>query len=167
MTRTLILMRHAKSSWATPALSDHDRPLNARGHASARVMGAWLRQHGWVPDQVYSSSARRTRETFVGLGLASDTTFTDDLYHAEPTEMLRVLRQASGNCVLMLGHNPGIAGFGEALVASPPDHPRFFDFPTCATLVAAFDITDWRELEWGTGVSRDFVVPQDVAPDAQ
>ena len=62
MTRRLILMRHAKSSWDNPFAEDHQRPLNGRGKRSAKAIGEWLRAQGYLPDQILSSSATRTRE---------------------------------------------------------------------------------------------------------
>ena len=56
----LILMRHAKSDWSHLDLSDHDRPLNNRGKASAAALGDWLRVKSYLPDQVLSSTAART-----------------------------------------------------------------------------------------------------------
>ena len=76
--------------------------------------------------------------------------------------MLRVLRKATGDTVLMLGHNPGIGWFAQTLVAVPPPHPRFFDYPTCATLVAEFDIDRWEEVGTGTGKAVDFVIPREL-----
>ena len=61
MALSLILVRHAKSSWDTPALSDHDRPLNKRGRASARAIGDWLRKENLLPDQILTSTAQRRR----------------------------------------------------------------------------------------------------------
>jgi phosphohistidine phosphatase len=63
MTLRLILSRHAKSGWDDPDLSDHDRPLNARGRGDAPKVGAWLRAKGYLPDAALVSSARRTQET--------------------------------------------------------------------------------------------------------
>lgn len=159
---TLILMRHAKSSWGSPALADHDRPLNDRGRRSARAMGRWLRSKGYLPDAVLSSSSRRTVETFEGLELDVPVTFTADLYHAGPAAMLRVLHGAEAPVLLMLGHNPGIADFAESLVRTPPDHPRFDDYPTCATLVVRFDAPSWSEVDWGSGEVVDFAIPREV-----
>ena len=76
--------------------------------------------------------------------------------------MLDCLKDASGETVLMIGHNPGICVFAHELLASDPDHPRFEDYPTCATLVAEFDIDDWSALRPGSGVARDFVVPREL-----
>ncbi len=160
--KRLILMRHAKSSWDDPALDDHARPLNGRGRVSARVVGDWLRAKGYVPDQVLSSDSKRTRETFAGLKIAADTSFLPALYHAGPDEILRVLRAASGDCVLVLAHNPGIGWFAQNLVTEPPPHPRFFDYPTCATLVADLDITTWAEARLGAARPIDFVIPREL-----
>ena len=61
--KTLVLMRHAKSSWSGD-LSDFDRPLNSRGIRSARALGNWLRSNDLLPDFALVSAAKRTVETF-------------------------------------------------------------------------------------------------------
>lgn len=162
MTRTLILMRHAKSDWGHAGLADHDRPLNARGTHDAPAMGHWLRIKGHVPDQVLCSTATRTRETLSGLGVGAPATFLPALYHADPDTMLDALQSARGQSVLMVGHNPGIAAFAADLLQDAPDHPRFDDYPTCATLVARFDIGDWADLRWKSGQPIDFAIPADL-----
>ncbi len=160
-TRTLILMRHAKSSWDDPQPGDHDRPLSERGQRSARALGNWLRAQDLLPDQVLSSSARRTCETFSGLDIAAEATFTEALYHAGPAELFAALRGATGRRVLMLGHNPGIALFAAELLRAVPDHPRFGDYPTGATLVADFD-GPWSRLMRRGGRARAFVIPREL-----
>lgn len=160
--KTLILMRHAKSSWDDPTLGDHARPLNGRGRVSADAMGDWLRNRKYIPDQALVSDSARTRETFARLGCICDTRFDSDLYHASGQGMHKVLKTAKGKSILMLGHNPGIAEFAESLVKEPPDHARFFDYPTCATLVATFDIGDWSELRVNTGTALDFAIPREL-----
>lgn len=163
MTRTLILTRHAKSSWEHPGLEDHDRPLNKRGERSAAALGDWMRDKGWIPDEILCSSARRTRETCAGLKLGEiPTTNTRDLYHATGNQMLRVLSRASGNTVLMLAHNPGIGSFAAELAGKPPKHPRFADFPTGATVVLEFDVDDWSRAGWRSGKVLDFAIPREL-----
>ena len=160
--KTLVLMRHAKSSWNHPDLSDHARPLNKRGRKSAEALGGWLRDNGWLPDMVLSSDSTRTKETFDGLGLDVPVTFTRALYHTDTMGMKAVIRDATGDTVLMLGHNPGIAEFAANLVRNPPDHHQFFFFPTCATMVATFPIDSWANLRWGIGTVQTFVIPREV-----
>lgn len=163
MTRTLILTRHAKSSWDDPFPSDHDRPLNKRGRISAPAIGDWLRENGWRPDEVISSTATRTRETWDRMGLSAETVrFTQSLYHASPDEMLNVLSGATQETVLMLGHNPGIAAFAHRIVREAPDHPRFYDCPTCATSVIRFDLNDWADIHWHSGQVLGFAIPREL-----
>jgi phosphohistidine phosphatase len=162
MSRILILMRHAKSSWDNSAPDDRARPLNRRGRRAAMALGDWLRAGGRLPDQVISSASRRTRETVAGLGLTTAAEFTDRLYHAGPADMHAVLSAATGRCVLMVAHNPGIAGFAARLASNAPQHPRFFDYPTGATLMLRFDLANWAALAWGTGEVLDFIVPRDL-----
>ena len=159
----LILMRHAKSSWDDLALDDHDRPLNKRGRAAAKAMGQWLHGNSYLPDEVLSSTAQRTGETFIGLGLDIVPSYKRALYHANPDVMLAHLRQSQGDTVLMLGHNPGIAEFAARLVRNAPDHPRFSDYPTCATLVADFS-DDWKNVGWQSADVVDFAIPREL-PD--
>lgn len=161
--RRLVLMRHAKSSWGDPGLDDHDRPLNKRGKLSADALGNWLRSQTIVVDEALVSSSARTVETLQRLGIDCDRQVLDQLYHAGSGDMLKALRtRATGQTVLMLGHNPGIAWFARDLMLAQPDHPRFEDYPTGATLVARFDIDDWDALQPGTGRFEAFVTPRDL-----
>lgn len=111
--KRLIVMRHAKSGWETGPGGDHARPLNERGRRDAPRMGAALQDRGWVPDRVLSSDSRRTRETYDGLveGLRTevDVTFTNDLYHAGPREVVAACEglDEETETALVLGHNPG------------------------------------------------------------
>ena len=81
--KRLILMRHAKSTWDDPTQDDHERGLNGRGRVSARVVGEWLKTKGYIPNQVLSSSATRTRETFSRLGIICDAKFLDATQRSE------------------------------------------------------------------------------------
>ncbi len=162
--RRLILTRHAKSSWDDPAMDDHDRPLNLRGRRAALELGEWLHSRGYEPDEVLCSTAERTRETWARAAAAPlEVTPRVDhvgaLYNAAPETMLRVLRRATGDCVMMIGHNPGIAAFAASLPARAPAHPDFHRYPTTATLVVDFQIGDWSEVRPGAGSVLDFFVP--------
>ena len=167
MTKRLILTRHAKSSWDDPTMSDHDRPLNDRGKAAAADLGEWLASRGYVPDEVLCSDALRTRKTWSGIAPALPgspiLTLKPALYHAGSDVMMAVLRHATADTVMMIGHNPGIAEFAERIVAQPPLNPEFRRYPTGATLVASFEIDDWSEVDYGMGSVRDFIIPREIA----
>lgn len=164
--KRLILTRHAKSSWDDPLTPDHDRPLNERGKAAAADLGVWLASRGYVPDEVLCSDALRTRKTWSGIAPALPGTpvleLKPALYHAGPDVMLAVLRHAKGDCVMMIGHNPGISEFAERLVARAPANPDFRRYPTGATLVCDFAIDAWDQVAWGTGTVDDFIVPREI-----
>jgi phosphohistidine phosphatase len=166
MTLRLILTRHAKSSWDDPLLDDIDRTLNDRGEASADAIGAWLADRALVPGEALVSSARRTRETWerIVAALPGDTParFEERLYHAGPDMILKVLRTATAPVVILIGHNPGLAEFAGRIVAAPPKHARFADYPTAATTVIDFDTARWADVGWHGGRVADFVVPRDL-----
>ena len=160
----LILMRHAKSDWSYAGLDDHARPLNKRGRTSAAALGNWLRHNEYIPDHVLCSSAERTGETLLGLGLdpQTETRFIRGLYLATSDAMMEILQSANGSCVIMLGHNPGICDLAHRLVATAPLHDRFEDYPTGATLVCDFDADSWNEIGWHNGQPIDFVIPREL-----
>lgn len=162
--RRLILTRHAKSAWDDPNMQDHDRPLNARGRRSALELGEWLGSRGYEPDQVICSTAARTRETWATAAIAPlevtpKVEFSEALYHASPDVMMKLLSKATGETVMMIGHNPGIAEFARMLPARPPQHADFSRYPTAATLVLDFQIDHWSDLKPATGSILDFFIP--------
>jgi phosphohistidine phosphatase len=157
--KRLILTRHAKSSWDDPLMADHDRPLNDRGKAAAADLGQWLATRGYVPDLVLCSDALRTRKTWSGLAPALPGTpvleLKPALYHAGP--------DAQGDTVMMIGHNPGIAEFAARITAQAPLNAEFSRYPTGATTVIDFAVTDWADVAWGAGSTLDFIVPRELA----
>jgi phosphohistidine phosphatase len=166
MGLTLILTRHAKSSWGDPALDDFDRPLNRRGQMSARAIGDWLVEQDASPDEVIVSGARRTVDTWALISgqLPNAAPMRSDpaLYLSGPEATLAVLRGATGQTVMLIGHNPGFGDFAGRISTAPADHPRFGDYPTGATAVIDFDVTAWGDVGWGQGQVRAFVVPRDL-----
>lgn len=166
MTRRLILIRHAKSAWDDPFAEDHARVLNDRGRRSATAIGGWLREHGYLPDQVLSSDSARTTETVERLIAEWDNipeiTYLPRLYHAAPQTLLDALRSATGGVVALVAHNPGIGSFAGGILSEPPKHPDFGRYPTCATLVADFDAAEWETARPGSGQAVDFIVPRDL-----
>lgn len=166
MTKRLILTRHAKSTWDDPLMSDHDRPLNERGKAAAAALGQWLGARDFVPGEVLCSDALRTRKTWSGIAPALPgtpiLTLKPGLYLAAPDQMLSVLQKATSDTVMMIGHNPGVGDLARMLLPSPPANPNFSHYPTGATLIADFDISDWQEARYGAAKLVEFIVPREI-----
>jgi phosphohistidine phosphatase len=168
MRRRLLLMRHAKSSWDDPSLSDRDRPLNRRGRRAAAAIGEYLRDHGLVPDAVLCSPAVRARETLDRSGLGPATTIErDELYGADAATLLEAIRSAppDARTLAVIAHDPGVHDLAVSLAAgaSGPDAGSLRDrFPTGA--VAAF-ATDggWDAVDPRSVRLVAFVRPRDLA----
>lgn len=173
--RQLLLMRHAKSLWDDPKLSDHARPLNARGRASASALRATMRELGLSPDLILVSSARRTLQTLEALGPWNDTPLIeplDALYLASFTIMLDVLHTVTETVrsVLVIGHNPGLHELAMILVGanaftSHHDDPMLTrlaeGYPTGA--LAEFTVAgSWGSLGEGGGRMLRFLAPRDL-----
>lgn len=166
MPLTLILMRHAKSSWDDPLLDDFDRTLNRRGRESAEAIGAWLRKIGYLPEEVLVSGARRTVETWSRMAADMPDTATmqsnSALYHASADIILGVLKGQTQPNLMMICHNPGIADFANRIVTETPAYTGFRDFPTAATAIIEFDAEHWSGVEWHSGRVLDFAIPQNL-----
>lgn len=119
--RELILLRHAKSSWAEPGLADHERPLNARGRRQCQAVAAWLLAREAEPDLVLCSSARRTQETWSRLSEAAawdvPVLVEPALYLADAERISEHIALQGGGVrrLLVLGHNPGISELAGGL----------------------------------------------------
>lgn len=151
--KTLYLLRHAKSSWNTPGLDDHDRPLNARGKRAAPLMGAYMAAHGHRPQIILCSSSRRTRDTLELLAphLGGDIPVVADrgLYLASAQCLFARARSLKDTyeSALLIGHNPGLEDLLVLLRdprRSPQPAPR--KFPTAALAVLQFAAHSWRHL---------------------
>lgn len=168
--RTLMLLRHAKSSWDQPGLDDFDRPLNARGEDAASRIGRYLKRKGQRPDLILCSTAARARAT-CERALAEiddvEVVHDDDLYLASSTRILEVLQQTAPEIatLALIGHNPGLEALALRLVGSGSERERqrmATKFPTGALAVIAFDCAGWDELGDGTGRLVSFVRPKDL-----
>ena len=118
-------MLHAESSWDKP-VSDHDCKLSNRGRASAAAMENWLRENDYTPEEALISTAKRTRETFLGLKIEPKRTkFLSTLYHSSVRELMSALKSSTEKTVLIISHNPTCAAFAEMMTEIPPKHERF------------------------------------------
>ena len=171
--KTVLLLRHAKSSWKDSTLSDHDRPLNKRGRGAAPVIGTWLIANGFVPDIILSSTSERTRETLRRLGLPDgpgpEISFDPDLYGAGPDTMFAILRKVdkTHDTAMIVAHEPGLSTFARTLASEiePGCEAAFVHFPTAALAVLHTDILCWTGLSPGQAVFSRFVKPRDLVAD--
>lgn len=153
MVANLWVIRHAKSSWADPGLSDFERPLNERGLKDGERMVRWMRKQDLRPQWLASSDARRARETaaYVRDGYRIDEQrFLLDhrLYEPTPASVLEVLRELPTDCpsVALVGHNPGFSQFVNAMIGDAAVE----QLPTFG--IAVLDVPlPWVDLHFGTG----------------
>lgn len=143
--KTLLLLRHAKSSWDNPRLADFERPLNGRGRADAPRMGALLHREGLEPDLIITSSAKRALATATAVAEAFDDETalqaTRELYMAGPEEFLGLLAEVpeTVSTLLMVGHNPGLEELLEELTG------QWERLPTAALAQIALPAGSWPE----------------------
>jgi phosphohistidine phosphatase len=158
--KTLIIVRHAKSSWDELGLHDHDRPLSKRGLKDAPVMGARLAEWGPPVDRVISSSAARALETAElvsrEMGLPWDEIQIEEaLYHATEEEMLDLIQEQDDyiDGLMLVGHNPGMTYLVNDLSDLNLDN-----LPTCGVVIMQFDVDSWTEVgvEEATTAEVDF-----------
>jgi phosphohistidine phosphatase len=169
--RTLLLMRHAKSSWDQPELADLDRPLAARGRDAAPLVARYLADHGLVPQLVLGSPAQRVRETWqlmapvLGGAIACKT--SRGLYEGRPGRLLQTLRRVDGavGTLMLIGHNPALGELAQSLAGdgSKKALERLrTKFPTAAVAVLAFEGEGWADLAPGGGRLQELVRPKDL-----
>jgi phosphohistidine phosphatase len=168
-----MLLRHAKSDW--PDVPDRDRPLAKRGRRDAPVIGRWLRDHGYQPQIVICSAARRTRQTWdlvaPELGGSPSVTFEPRAYAASAITLLYLVRELPAACrsALLIGHNPGVSELASNLLEAPgdsvsgagaPGSPGL-RFPTAAVAVLEFD-GDWAGLALAQARLLAYTSPGDL-----
>jgi phosphohistidine phosphatase len=148
--KTLLVLRHAKSSWNDAARTDHERPLNARGRRDGPRMGELVLEEGLVPDVLISSDAVRARLTAEAVagaaGYTGEILLDERLYLAGAADIVLVLQTVDANAeaVMIVGHNPGL----EELVAQLTGEPQ--DLPTAALAQIVLPIDRWRDLTLST-----------------
>lgn len=116
--KKIILVRHGKSAWNNPNLTDHDRPLAARGLDDVPEMGFRLKEKGIIPDLIISSSATRAIQTASLLAEVlhlpkSKLIYDKNLYHASGSMILKTIQRQDDlkELIFVVGHNPGMNDF--------------------------------------------------------
>ena len=173
--RRLMLLRHAKTEHAAPSGHDQDRRLDERGRLDAAAIGTWIGRHPPLPDAVLVSTAVRARQTWE---IARDAMknavrvhqprveLLDELYGAEPTQLLRLIRLAEVTNparLMLIGHNPGmhelalmLAGSGDAAAKKSLED----NVPTAGLAILDFAVDDWNEVAFRRGELVRFTSPK-------
>ena len=157
--KRLFLLRHAKAEMDSADGSDFGRSLNPKGRGDSERIGRETRELGLHFDLVLASPARRVVETVESVGdLAAS--FDPRLYNASIEQLLGAVREVGddADCLLMVGHNPGIGQLAAQLTASAID-----DFPTAALAEIELEVDKWSEVEAGSGRLVRFITPKDLA----
>ena len=141
---TLVLVRHAKSDWGSPALDDHDRPLNARGLRDAPVLARRLAVSGVRPQALLSSTALRAQTTaaFFGEALGLEPELDPELYGAPASRILGAAVARGVDRVAVVAHDPGMTVLAERLSAGGIGH-----MTTCAVATFVWTSDDWDVAE--------------------
>ncbi len=147
--KTVLLIRHAKSSWDDFTIDDFDRPLNDRGKRDAPEMAKRLLKRKQEIDAFISSPAKRAKKT--ALLFAEEFKFDKDkvkfhdyLYHPSSENLLRAIESAPDKAdnIAIFSHNPGITAFANELTDIRVD-----DMPTCAIFAVAADTKHWKDFQ--------------------
>lgn len=143
----LLVLRHAKSSWAAQHADDWERPLTGRGERDATRVGQLLRRLHLVPDLIITSDAVRAQTTAqraaAASGYAGKLTLCSRLYHATPDTAIDVLRNTAGGAhrVMIVGHNPGLEDLVTLLTG------EHIGLSTATLVHIELPIERWDEIE--------------------
>lgn len=167
--RTLIFLRHAKSSWALPGIDDFDRPLNERGNNAAPQLANWLASEGFKPDVIVTSPAKRPLETLAHIepiiGQEATTVIDHSLYLASSDRLFECAADIDDTfkTAMLLAHNPGLhdAALSVLTAASKRESGEMRSrFPTCACAVVSLPINRWSEITAGIGELNAYMTPR-------
>jgi phosphohistidine phosphatase len=161
--KTIVLVRHAKSSWKDLSLDDFDRPLNKRGKRNAPLMGKRLKERQIMPDLILSSPAKRARKTATAIAQKigypkKKIVFDDNMYHASVRylfEMVRNLDDKHGT-IMLFGHNPDFNDLADMLLKRNPVH----NIVTTGVYCIKFNVDQWQKVREGKGESVFFDYPK-------
>jgi phosphohistidine phosphatase len=159
--KTLLTLRHAKSSWDNPEWSDFDRPLNARGLDAARFVGGLIFERSIQPQLIISSPAKRAKQTAVLVREISETAgeliYDERIYEASPLTLFNLVRELDDRfeSIMLVGHNPGFEELVRILTT------QAVTMPTAALARVNLEIGTWADVETGTNELSFLIRPKD------
>jgi phosphohistidine phosphatase len=153
--KTLYIVRHAKSSWESAAMTDFERPLNDRGLKSAPHMAKLLKEKKVHPDLIIASPARRALETAEifseTLGYPEEKILTQiEIYHGGINNMQKIVHAIPESCevAMIVGHNPTLTDFTNFLTG---EGNHIDGFVTCGVARIDLDLDSWKKVKGGSG----------------
>ena len=168
-SRTVILLRHGKSSWSDSTLADIDRPLAPRGKHASRKLAKYMRRKRIQPGLVLCSPSLRTRQTLEAvessLGKRCAVEVVPQLYAASEEELLERLQALpeTVSSVMLVGHNPGLHNLALVLASRGTDLSQLEEkFPTGALATLDVHSESWTTLGPGDAELVDYVVPRQL-----
>ena len=160
--KTLILVRHAKSSWDNPNLADFERNLNKRGFRDAPFMGRKLKEHNIKPDLIVTSPAIRAFKTANYFAEALEYPVEKILkkeliYDRGPRQILYMINEIDDNydTIMLFGHNPDLSSLSDFLCDFNEGN-----LPTCGTVCIDFDTNSWANVGDEKGILRFYESPK-------
>tara|TARA_B100000427_G_scaffold284504_1_gene257407 strand:+ start:108 stop:593 length:486 start_codon:yes stop_codon:yes gene_type:complete len=159
--KRLILLRHAKSSWSQPVLSDHERHLNQQGIGEAELIGAYINKHYSCPEYIVSSTAKRTLETIQIIAKQINYTNTIEqdpkIYGGQIPDILSIINNINNkyNSTILVGHNPTTTNIINHITNAKIDH-----VPTCGIAIIDFKC-NWNLIKQN-GQLIDFIYPTKI-----
>ncbi len=162
MSKTLYLVRHAKSSWKHTSLGDTERPLNKRGKHDAPMMGKILKERGEIPELLISSPAKRAASTakFIAKEInypEKKIILNNELYFADINNYLNLIEKFDDGIerIMLFTHNPGITYFVNYLSGS-----NIENIPTAGIARIDLSINSWKEIKTSQGKLNFFIYPK-------
>jgi len=160
--KTLILVRHAKSSWDEPHLADYERKLNNRGLRDAPFMGEKLKERNVLPDLILSSPAKRAYKTASlfaeALNYAKEKIVKKEIiYDKGPRDILNMINQQDDRLqtIMLFGHNPDLSALTNFLCDFTEGN-----LPTCGTVCIDFNTDSWVNVGDEKGKLRFYDSPK-------
>ncbi|MBL4594416.1 MAG: histidine phosphatase family protein [Flavobacteriales bacterium] len=155
--KTLYLIRHAKSDWENPSLSDFDRPLNSRGIRNAPFMAQKLIELNFNPGLIVCSPAQRTTTTAELISKNTSILFEKSIYEASLNDLIHLINflPKEHEEIAIIGHNPSITNLSNYLTDDFIDN-----MPTCSIVKIELEIDNWNEIIKGIGMKKYFIYPK-------
>ena len=160
--KTIYLIRHAKSDWNNPILTDYERPLNKRGKTDAPFMGKKLNELKPNIDLVLSSPAKRAYQTSKAIAKEinynfDSIKFDESIYHSSHQNLNAVINNlpSNHNSIALIGHNPGLTIYSNYLTNNYIDN-----IVTGGIVKIELEIDNWNEIVEGIGSKIFYIYPK-------